>query len=92
MTSLPEKQTGASLLFSTPQHQTPWAALVSFISTKIQQRTNRADFAKMLKLSPHLLKDIGVTYGDVRRTANLPMEMDAANELRKHSQSRPMQL
>ncbi len=89
MTSLPEKQTGASLLFSTPHHQTPWAALASFISTKIQQRTNRTAFREMLELSPHLLKDIGVTYWDVRRAANLPMEIDAANELCKYTRSRP---
>lgn len=92
MTSLQVKQIGASLLFSTPQRQTPRATLASLIAIKIQQRTKRVAFNKMLELSPHILKDIGVTYGDVKWAANLPIKMDAACELRKSMRIGPMHI
>lgn len=92
MTSLKVKQTDESLLFIKPEKQTPWAALASFIRTKNQQHAKRTAFKEILELPPHLLKDIGVTYEDVRRAANLPIEADASMELRRATQCRPMHI
>lgn len=48
---------------------------------KRQQKINRDAFSTMLALDDSLLKDIGVSRGDVQWAANLPLSEDAAEAL-----------
>lgn len=50
-----------------------------------QKRLDRAAFKNMLTLDDSLLRDIGVTRADVEWASQLPMDQNAACELRKLS-------
>ncbi|MEM8789604.1 MAG: hypothetical protein AAGE76_15195 [Pseudomonadota bacterium] len=52
------------------------------------QRLNRAAFLNMLSLDAHILRDIGVSRGDVEWAAQLPLRCNAAAELRRLALSR----
>ncbi len=55
--------------------------MVSGYMARRQQRQDRAVFQHMLALDPHILKDIGVSRGDVIWANNLPLEVNAAKAL-----------
>ncbi|MFK7793577.1 MAG: DUF1127 domain-containing protein [Devosiaceae bacterium] len=58
-----------------------WAAL----EDRYQQVQNRRGIHKMLELDDHMLRDMGLTRGDVSRAANLPLSQSAGNELTRIS-------
>ena len=66
--------------------------VISYFRTRAQQRQNRAAFQCMLDLDPAILKDIGVTRGNVIWANNLPVEINAAQELEKIRARNPMSL
>lgn len=49
-----------------------------FVVTRYEQRLDRLAFQQMLTLDEHMLKDIGITRGDVIYANNLPLTEDAA--------------
>ncbi|MBL1437838.1 MAG: DUF1127 domain-containing protein [Rhodobacteraceae bacterium] len=56
--------------------------------TRMQQRQDRAAFQHLLALDPDILKDIGVSRGDVVWANNLPIEVNAACALEKEVRHR----
>lgn len=66
--------------------------LLSRIATRLkmrrQQRQDRAAFQHLLALDPGILKDIGVSRGDVVWANNLPIEVNAACALEKEVKHR----
>ncbi|MCF6273516.1 MAG: DUF1127 domain-containing protein [Rhodobacteraceae bacterium] len=68
---------------TTPKSNGLLARLSGFLRTRREQRINRAVFKNLLALDEHILKDIGVTRGDVIWAANLPIEKNAACELER---------
>ena len=63
----------------------PLAALLRWVARRHRQRIEREAFRRVLALDEHMLKDIGVTRGDVIWAANLPIERSAARELQRIS-------
>ena len=59
------------------------AKAASYIKTRHQQKIDRAAFNNMLSLDDNILKDIGITYGDVVWASKLPLSQNAAQELNK---------
>lgn len=59
------------------------AAPLSLYRRWRQRRIDRLAFQRMLTLDESMLKDIGVTRGDVVWAANLPLRCNAAHELQK---------
>ncbi len=53
-------------------------AVLGYFKAKAKQRQDRAAFQHLLSLEPEILKDIGVTRGDVVWANNLPMHVNAA--------------
>lgn len=60
-----------------------WAKIATSMNHRAKQRADRIAFKHMLALSPEILKDIGVSRGDIMWAANLPIEKNAAIELEK---------
>lgn len=52
-----------------------------YVLRRRQERVDRAAFNNLLSLDDGLLKDIGVSRGDVRWASNLPLSVNAAIEL-----------
>jgi len=61
---------------------------VTRFTTRMQQRKKRADFQHLLALDPRILRDIGVSRGDVVWANNLPIEVNAAKALEKEARGR----
>ncbi len=57
------------------------AALADYVATRSRQKTDRQAFDTMLTLEEYILKDIGVTRGDVVWASKLPLSRNAALEL-----------
>ncbi len=55
---------------------------------RIRQNRRRRGFKRLLDLDDHMLKDIGVTRGEVDIAVRLPKSVDAATELRRMSLER----
>lgn len=51
----------------------------------VRSRIKRTAFRKMLTLDDRMLKDIGVTRGDVYWASELPLNVDASEALRRES-------
>ncbi len=62
------------------------AALADYIATRSRQKVDRQAFDTMLTLEECILKDIGVTHGDVVWASKLPLSCNAAHELQKIAQ------
>ena len=54
------------------------ATLFAYYKKRNKQRQNRAAFQHVLRLDPHILKDIGLNEGDVIWANSLPIEQIAA--------------
>lgn len=52
---------------------------------RIRQIRRRRGVTRLLDLDDHMLKDIGVTRGEVEIATKLPLSVDAAIELRRMS-------
>ena len=57
------------------------ARLRAWAAEREQRRIDRAAFRTLLGLDDQMLRDIGVTRDEVRRAANLPLSVNAAQEL-----------
>ncbi|MEP0521728.1 MAG: DUF1127 domain-containing protein [Hyphomicrobiales bacterium] len=51
----------------------------------VKYRVKRAAFRRMLTLDDRMLKDVGVTRGDVYWASELPMNINAGEALRRES-------
>ncbi len=67
--------------------QTPkfgiFAKGLEMLKARAKRRADRATFRYLMKLHPDILKDIGVTRGDVIWAASLPMTQNASQELER---------
>ena len=81
MTNVPLTQTGSRI--GHPIHD-----LSSRLVDRVRQFRRRRHFKRLLDLDDQMLKDIGVTRGEVDIAARLPMSVDAATELRRMSLER----
>ncbi len=63
----------------------PLFHLADRLAKRTQVAAYRKSLARILKLDDHMLKDIGVTRDQVRRTLNAPRARDAEVELQKLS-------
>ena len=63
-------------------------AVLSYFKAKTKQRQDRAAFQHLLSLEPKILKDIGVTRGDVLWANNLPLSVNAAVALENETRPR----
>ncbi len=79
--------TDCTLNQTTPRSGTI-KTMFMYFKTRVQQYQNRAAFQHMLKLPPCILKDIGVSRGDIIWANNLPIEENAAVELEKIARRR----
>lgn len=65
-----------------------FSRMLTRFKTGLQQRQDRGAFQHLLALDPHILKDIGVSRGDVIWANNLPLEVNAARALEKETRHR----
>ena len=66
----------------------PIHALSDRLFERLRQIRRRRGFSRLLDLDDHMLKDIGVTRGEVEIAASLPLSIDAATALRRMSLER----
>ncbi len=66
-----------------------FSKLVSIAIAQLQRRRQRAAFRKLLAADDRILKDIGVTRGDVHWASQLPLQVNAGEELRLYSRRYP---
>lgn len=69
--------------------RTVFSNIVGFVADRIHHRFQRKAFRKMLAFDDRILKDIGVTRGDVYWASELPLEINAGEELRLYSKRYP---
>lgn len=62
--------------------------LANGLIERVRRIRRRRSFKRLLDLDDALLKDIGVTRGEVEIAAGLPSSVDAATELRRMSLER----
>ncbi len=55
---------------------------------RVREIRNRRKLKRLLDLDDHMLKDVGVTRGEIEVATNLPLSTDAATELRRMSLER----
>ncbi|MDJ0640984.1 MAG: DUF1127 domain-containing protein [Paracoccaceae bacterium] len=58
------------------------------LAERIRQYRRRRGFRRLLDLDDHMLRDIGVTHAEVEIASNLPLSVDAGQELRRMSLER----
>lgn len=66
----------------------PIHMLTGQLIERIGQIRKRRQFNRLHDLDDNMLKDIGVTRGEVEIAASLPLSVDAATELRRMSLER----
>lgn len=66
----------------------PIHTLTGQLIERIGHIRRRRMFNRLHDLDDHMLKDIGVTRGEVEIAGNLPLSVDAATELRRMSMER----
>lgn len=66
----------------------PIQTLSGQLIERIRMIRRRRHFNRLLDLDDHMLKDVGVTRGEVEIASNLPLSADAATELRRMSLER----
>ena len=71
-----------------PRAGHPIQDLSNKLVDRIRQARRRRGLKRLLDLDDHILKDIGVTRGEVGIAARLPKSVDAAIELRRMSLER----
>ena len=55
---------------------------------RVREIRHRRKLKRLLDLDDHMLKDVGVTRGEIEVATNLPLSTDAATELRRMSLER----
>ncbi|AZQ65837.1 DUF1127 domain-containing protein [Silicimonas algicola] len=73
---------------TSSSHGHPLHALADSLARRIAERLRRRHFRTLLDLDDHILHDIGVTRGEVRSAANLPLSVNAAHELHRIARER----
>lgn len=71
--------------YARPVSGHPIHALSNRLLDRINQLRRRRRMTRMLDLDDHMLKDIGVTRGEIEIALNMPLSADAATELRRMS-------
>lgn len=66
----------------------PLTRLVSSLADRARNHRRRRRFNRLLDLDDAMLKDIGVTRGEVQIASGLPLSVNAATELRRISLER----
>ena len=66
----------------------PIQTLSGQLIERIRMIRRRRHFNRLLDLDDHMLKDVGVTRGEVEIASKLPLSADAATELRRMSLER----
>ena len=61
------------------------AHLGTALDKRIREARARRQMRKMLNLDDHMLRDLGLTRGDIRTATRMPMSVDAATELHRIS-------
>lgn len=61
----------------------PFRALTEAVGHAIEIRNRRRTFARLAELEPRILEDIGVTPEDIAWGLELPLERNAALEVRR---------
>ena len=56
--------------------------------SRLRQKRRRRGIRRLLDLDDNILKDIGVTRGEIEFATELPLSVDAATELRRISLER----
>lgn len=60
-------------------------SIVATLFDIVRNRIKRAAFRRMLAMDDRMLKDVGVTRGDVHWASELPMNVNAGEALRRES-------
>lgn len=66
----------------------PIQTLSGQLIERLRMIRRRRHFKRLLDLDDHMLKDVGVTRGEVEIASKLPLSVDAATELRRMSLER----
>lgn len=66
----------------------PIKTLSEALIDRLLNLRRRRNFKRLHDLDDHMLKDIGVTRGEVEIASQLPLSVDAATELRRMSLER----
>lgn len=66
----------------------PIQALSNSLLDRLRQIRRRQKMLRLLNLDDHLLRDIGVTRGEIVAATRMPLSVDAATELRRMSLER----
>ena len=66
----------------------PIQTLSGQLIERLRMIRRRRHFKRLLDLDDHMLKDVGVTRGEVEIASKLPLSVDAATELRRMSVER----
>ncbi len=74
--------------FGRTHHGHPIQTLTGQLFDRIKRIRRRRHFNRLLDLDDHMLKDVGVTRGEIEIASKLPLSMDAATELRRMSMER----
>lgn len=69
----------------------PIQALSAQLMERLRMVRRRRHFNRLLDLDDHMLKDVGVTRGEVEIASRLPLSADAATALRRMSLERRRQ-
>ena len=65
-----------------------FSSMQDYIVTRYNQHIDRQAFNYLLSIDDSLLKDIGVTRGDINWASQLPLSEDAAKEIEKIARRR----
>ena len=66
----------------------PIQTLSGMLIERLAQIRHHRRLTRLLDLDDHMLKDVGVTRGEIEIATNLPLSVDAATELRRMSLER----
>ena len=69
----------------------PLMSFASRAADRAKQIRHRRKLKRLLDLDDHMLKDVGVTRGEIEVATSLPLSVDAATELRRMSLERRRQ-
>jgi len=60
-----------------------WDSIKKAVKIRAKRRDDLATLRQLAALPPEILKDVGVTHGDVNWAAKLPLELNATKELER---------
>ena len=69
----------------------PLLSFATRVADRARQIRHRRKLKRLMDLDDHMLKDVGVTRGEIEIATGLPLSVDAATELRRMSLERRQQ-